>query len=67
MDTTYVYTYLVQLAITLFVLAMEVWRSIHHGHVGDPWLLAGWGLVVGACSAARWYIRRWFRRHWPIG
>jgi hypothetical protein len=66
LDAAYVLSFFVQLAAlaTMFV-GLFAWfsdRSVHWG-LG---LCLGASLYFAGCIVGRGYIKRWFRRRWPI-
>jgi hypothetical protein len=65
-DAAYIYSMGVLALATVVLLAVEVWRSLHGGRLGDRRVIGALGAIIAGAFAIRWWIRRWFRRNWPI-
>ena len=67
LDTAYILSFFVQLiaSIAAFV-GLAVWAS-HQRTDWGLWLWIGSVASIVACMMFRWYVKRWFRRRWPIG
>jgi hypothetical protein len=67
LDVVYILTFFVQVAASLAALVgLAGWTQARTTGWG-LWILIGATICIVACKTARSYIKRWFRRRWPIG
>ena len=69
LDTAYALSVFLQIPVMVaFFVGFIKWSPIRgsRGPVWAFWLWLAAAIVFLACHCFRWYVKRWFRRRWPI-
>lgn len=66
LDNAYVLSFFFELAALIAACIGLVWWASDRTSAWGLGLLVGAAAGIVACRALRWYIKRCFRRRWPI-